>query len=94
MINNYQKANKFDDIQHKYLIHCWGIQKDYQPIAIEKTVVSKIARYMLDERNIYIPSDKFGIWIVPPLVINKEEIDFVVEAIDDALDIADSKVSV
>jgi len=37
----------------------------------------------------YIPSDKFGIWIVPPLVVTKEEIDFLLEAIDDALVIAD-----
>lgn len=56
------------------------------------TVVRKIAEYMLEEKNIYIPGDKFGIWIVPPLVIQKDEIDFLVDAIDDALRIADAEV--
>ena len=55
----------------------------------KETVVTKIAQYLLEERSIYIPSDKFGIWIVPPLVVTKEEIDFLLEAIDDALVIAD-----
>ena len=53
------------------------------------TVVTKISQYLLEKRSIYIPSDKFGIWIVPPLVVTKEEIDFLLEAIDDALVIAD-----
>jgi len=56
------------------------------------TSVSKIAEYLLQERNIYIPTDKFGIWIVPPLIITKDEIDFQVDAIDDALVIADAEV--
>lgn len=56
------------------------------------TVVSKIAHYMLQEQNIYMPGDKFGFWIVPPLIVNKEEIDFLVESIDDALKISDKKV--
>jgi len=58
-------------------------------LATEKyayTVVSKIAEYLLKEKNIYVPADKFGIWIVPPLVVTKEEIDFLVSAIDDALE--------
>ena len=49
------------------------------------TPVSKIAEYLLKEKNIYVPSDKFGIWIVPPLVVTKDEIDFLVSSIDDAL---------
>jgi len=53
--------------------------------------VSKIADYMLREKNVYIPADKFGIWIVPPLIVSQEEIDFLVEAIDDALEIADAE---
>lgn len=56
------------------------------------TPVSKIAEYLLQEKNIYIPTDKFGIWIVPPLIVTKEEIDFLVDAIDDALTIADAEV--
>jgi len=65
--------------------------------AMEKyiyTPVSKIADYLLQEKDIYIPADKFGIWIVPPLIVSQEEIDFVVEAIDDALKIADAETIV
>jgi taurine--2-oxoglutarate transaminase len=54
-----------------------------------QTTVSKIAEYLLREKNIYIPADKFGIWIVPPLIVTREEIDFLVEAIDDALKIVE-----
>jgi taurine--2-oxoglutarate transaminase len=60
-------------------------------LATEKyayTTVSKIAEYLLREKNIYIPVDKFGIWIVPPLIVTREEIDFLVLAIDDALKFA------
>jgi taurine--2-oxoglutarate transaminase len=56
------------------------------------TAVSKIADYLLQEKNIYIPTDKFGIWIVPPLIVTKDEIDFLVDAIDDSLVIADAEV--
>ncbi len=56
------------------------------------TVVSRIAEYLLREKNIYIPADKFGIWIVPPLIVTQEEIDFLVDAIDEALAIADAEV--
>jgi len=55
----------------------------------EETIINKIAKYLLEKRNVYIPADKFGIWIVPPLIVNKDEIDFFVEAIDDALKISD-----
>ena len=44
------------------------------------------------KRNIYISGHKFGIWIVPPLIISKKEVDFLVDAIDDALRIADAEV--
>lgn len=49
------------------------------------TVVSDIARYLLDEENIYVPSDKFGLWVVPPLIVTKEEIDMLIGGIDRAL---------
>jgi len=55
------------------------------------TPVSKIAEYLLKEKNIYIPADKFGIWMVPPLIVTEAEIDFLVDAIDDALRIVDTK---
>ena len=55
----------------------------------KQTVVSDIARFLMEEKNIYIPSDKFGVWIVPPLVVSRDELDFVVDAIDEALVLAD-----
>lgn len=53
------------------------------------TVVSDLARVLLEEHDVYIPADKYGIWIVPPLVVSREEIDYIVEAIDKSLFIAD-----
>ncbi len=50
-----------------------------------KTVVSDIARFLLEEENIYVPADKFGIWVVPPLIVNQEEVDMLVGAIGRAL---------
>ncbi len=56
-----------------------------------RTVVTDIAEFLLQEKNIYIPADKFGIWVVPPLIVTREEIDYVVDAIDEALCIADKQ---
>ena len=47
---------------------------------------------LLKEKNIYVPADKFGLWIVPPLIVTKDEIDFIVKAIDESLDLADARV--
>lgn len=58
------------------------------------TILQEIAEYLLHERNVYVPADKFGIWIVPPLVVTRSEIDFLVDAIEDALYIAERKGSV
>ncbi len=49
------------------------------------TIVKTLAAYLLEEKNVYVPADKFGIWIVPPLIVTREEIDFIVAAIDGAL---------
>jgi taurine--2-oxoglutarate transaminase len=57
-----------------------------------RTLVSRIAEYLLEEKNIYIPADKFGIWIVPPLIVSRMEIDFLVDAIDDALTVVGTEV--
>ncbi|MBK8946095.1 MAG: aspartate aminotransferase family protein [Ignavibacteriae bacterium] len=57
----------------------------------KETVIGKISKYLLDEKNIYVPSDKFGIWIVPPLIVTYEELDYIIEAIDEALIIADNE---
>jgi taurine--2-oxoglutarate transaminase len=53
------------------------------------TLVKDLARFLLEERNIYVPGDKFGLWIVPPLIVTHEEIDFLIEGIDAALTQAD-----
>ena len=53
------------------------------------SVMKEMARFLLEEKNIYVPGDKFGLWIVPPLVVTREEIDFLMEAFDEALVITD-----
>ncbi len=58
----------------------------------KKTVVSSIADILLNEKQIYIPSDKFGVWIVPPLIVTYEELDYLVDSIDEALNIADKEL--
>jgi len=58
-----------------------------------RNVLTEIAEYLLREKNIYIPADKFGIWIVPPLIVKKREIDFIVDSIDEALKIADDETT-
>ena len=57
-----------------------------------KTVVRDVADYLFQEKDIYVPSDKFGVWVVPPLVVTKDEIDWIVASIDDALKIADAAI--
>ncbi len=58
------------------------------------TVVRDMADFLFHEKNIYVPADKFGVWVVPPLVVSKEEIDFLIEAIDEALDMSDRAMDV
>ncbi|MCK4977044.1 MAG: aspartate aminotransferase family protein [Anaerolineales bacterium] len=60
------------------------VNEKYSP-----TVVSELARVLLEEHDVYIPADKYGIWIVPPLVVSQEEVDYIVDAIDQCLFIAD-----
>lgn len=59
----------------------------------ERTIVKTVSEYLFRERNVYVPSDKFGIWVVPPLVVTRDELDFVIAAIDDALRLADDFVA-
>jgi taurine--2-oxoglutarate transaminase len=56
------------------------------------TIVQQISRFLLEEKNIYVPSDKFGVWVVPPLIVTRDEIDFLVSAIDESLALADAEV--
>jgi taurine--2-oxoglutarate transaminase len=51
--------------------------------------MQRINRCLLEEKNIHVPGDKFGIWIVPPLIVSDEEIDWLAAAIDEALAMAD-----
>jgi len=53
------------------------------------TIVKAVSEFLLAERDIYVPSDKFGLWVVPPLIVNDEEIDFLADGLDAALDLAD-----
>ncbi len=55
----------------------------------QENLVASISKYLLDQHNIYTPSDKFGIWIVPPLVVTAEEVDWILSCVDDALDQVD-----
>ncbi|MGK0187721.1 MAG: taurine--2-oxoglutarate transaminase [Verrucomicrobiales bacterium] len=59
----------------------------------EDTIVKRVSDFLFQERQVYVPSDKFGLWIVPPLIVNEEEIAFLLAAIDDALTLADSLLS-
>jgi len=47
--------------------------------------VSFVAKYLREHKNIYIPSDKFGIWITPPLITTKDELNFIVDSIEESL---------
>jgi taurine--2-oxoglutarate transaminase len=55
--------------------------------------VKQVSDFLFRERQVYVPSDKFGLWIVPPLIVNEEEIEFLLDAIEDALALADSFLS-
>jgi len=55
----------------------------------EPTIVKEVSDFLFHERDIYVPSDKFGIWVVPPLVVTRAELDWICAAIDDALGLAD-----
>ncbi|MEP7205387.1 MAG: aspartate aminotransferase family protein [Casimicrobiaceae bacterium] len=57
------------------------------------TIVKEVALHLFRERNLYVPADKFGVWVVPPLIVTREEIDFIVAGIDDALTLADDWVA-
>ncbi len=55
------------------------------------TPITEIARFLLQEKDIYVPSDKFGIWIVPPLIVTQSEIDRIVAAIGEAMSVVFGK---
>ncbi len=51
--------------------------------------VKELADFLYNEKDIYLPSDKFGVWIMPPLIVTADEIDMIVSALDKALEITD-----
>ena len=59
----------------------------------ERTIVKDISDYLFRKRDIYVPSDKFGLWIVPPLVVSRDELDWICAALDDALGLADRRLA-
>jgi taurine---2-oxoglutarate transaminase len=59
----------------------------------QETIVKQVSDFLFRQRQVYVPSDKFGLWIVPPLIVNEEEIEFLLDAIEDALALADSLLS-
>ncbi|MEM7383523.1 MAG: aspartate aminotransferase family protein [Verrucomicrobiota bacterium] len=58
----------------------------------EETIVKQVSEFLFRERDVYVPSDKFGLWIVPPLIVNEEEIAFLLRALHDALEFAESLI--
>jgi taurine--2-oxoglutarate transaminase len=57
----------------------------------DTTPVKKLAGYLLNEENIYVPGDKFGLWVVPPLVVSKEEIDWLMQGLSRGLEKLDNQ---
>lgn len=58
----------------------------------EPTIVKRVAEFLFQERQVYVPSDKFGLWIVPPLILREEEMEFLLEALEAALRYAERLV--
>ena len=58
-----------------------------------RTIIKDVSEFLFKEKNIYVPSDKFGIWVVPPLIVTESEIDWFCEGIDEALDWVDQRLS-
>ncbi len=57
----------------------------------QANLVASISDYLLEHHSIYTPSDKFGIWIVPPLVVSEEEMIWILDCVDDALSLFNRK---
>ena len=58
-----------------------------------RTIIKDASDFLFKEKNVYVPSDKFGIWVVPPLIVTEAEIDWFTEAIDEALTMVDRGLS-
>lgn len=51
----------------------------------KSTPIKQLSEYLLKEKNVYVPGDKFGVWIVPPLIVSYQELDWLVDQLDDAM---------
>jgi taurine---2-oxoglutarate transaminase len=58
----------------------------------ESNPIKMLADYLLKEKNVYIPGDKFGLWIVPPLIVTYKELDWLVEQLNQGLAYFESKI--
>ena len=72
-----------------WTVHLAG-QDENTPVRLatekyQENLVASISKFLFEEHSIYTPSDKFGIWIVPPLVATQEEMSWVLDCIEDAL---------
>ncbi len=48
--------------------------------------IKAMAAWLLELKGIYMPGDKFGLWVVPPLVVTREELVWIVESLAEALE--------
>ena len=51
----------------------------------QSTPINKLGKYLLNECGVYTPTDKFGLWIVPPLVVSFQEIDWLLIQLEKGL---------
>ncbi len=87
--DNHAIVSHIQGIGLFWMVHIAG-KDENTPVrlATEKyqdNLVASLSRYLLDQHNIYTPGDKFGIWIVPPLVVTQEEMSWVLDCVEDAL---------
>jgi taurine---2-oxoglutarate transaminase len=57
------------------------------------TIIREVSEFLFKEKDVYVPTDKFGIWVVPPLIVSESEMDWFTDAIDVALDFVDARLN-
>ena len=58
----------------------------------EPSVVKQVSEFLFRECDVYVPSDKFGLWVVPPLIVSEDELDFLMTALERGLEYAESLI--
>lgn len=51
----------------------------------QETPIKDLSRFLLEECDVYTPTDKFGLWIVPPLIVSFAEIDWLITQLEKGL---------